>query len=121
MKPSADLEQLRLDDVPNYRQSDPMTSRAAGESMKPVLRQEQQRVLDALCQLGTGTAYEVRCLLADGGVVRQQNCVAKRCSELVELGMIRASGTTRPGSSNRQLMAWVPTATGWRTAEEVAA
>lgn len=86
------------------RQSDPWTARAAGRSMQgQVLRDQQQLVLDAVRYLGTATAWEVH---RDVCTLIQQNVIAKRLSELRDLGLVRVAGPPRPGSSHRLLQVW---------------
>ena len=92
----------------------------------PVLRFQQALVLQALDlltlpqQFGgrVPTAYDVHRFL---GRVIQQNVIAKRCTELRELGLIADSGHTRPGSSGRRLICWSVTDAGRVALREVEA
>lgn len=92
------------------RASDPATSRDAGRSMSgAVLRVQQRQVLRAVAWLGTATSYEVHRHL---GYRVQQNVAVKRLGELRELGLVRETGATRPGSSKRSLLVFEATEDG---------
>lgn len=109
--------QTRLDfDAPATRgasrASDPATSREAGRSMQgKALKQQQEDVLRAARRTGRDfTAYEVWSYMErtftrrpDGSVVGpiKENVISKRLGELRDLGLMRLTGTTRPGSSYR--------------------
>lgn len=81
------------------RATDPATSRDAARSLSgPVLRDQQALVLRSVDWLIEASAWEIHCHL---GYRVQQNVVAKRLGELVDLGMVRFTGKTRPGSSHR--------------------
>lgn len=69
------------------------------------LTSDQTWVINALAS-GPATAYELQTRLAGMGIHRQQNCVAKRLSELAELGLIERTGERRPGASSRKLDEW---------------
>lgn len=88
------------------RKSDPTTAVAAGRSMSGAhLRDQQRLVLHAAEVCGHwakgATAYEVWSLLNRQGNRIKENVVSKRLGELAELGMVRLTGATRPGSSHR--------------------
>lgn len=106
----------------NSRATDPATSVEAGATMTGAVVNDQQRlVLDALDLLhGTFgvTAWEV---VRWSGHNLQQNVIAKRCTELRELGLIVDSGHTRPGSSGRRLICWTVTDAGRAALREVEA
>lgn len=102
------------------RLSDPDTSATAAASMAAVLRPEQERVLAAIRFVdewngGQGaTAYEIQQRLWSCGIRREQNSIAKRCSELHDdpqfaLYLIEDRSLRRPGRSGRPLIAWFPT------------
>lgn len=96
-----------FDDQLRVRHSDPATAQAAATAIAEVVNLECCRVLDALRDLeGNATAYEVVLRLRSAGIDRQQNCVARRLTDLRDAGLVRDSGRTRPGSSNRQLIVW---------------
>lgn len=90
------------------RHADAVTSAAAAESIRPVLGTECHRVLEVIRRAGWvgATAHEIRCVLRADGVDRDQNVVARRCSDLRDAGLIVDSGRTRSGRSNRQLIVW---------------
>ena len=93
------------------RASDPRTSRDAGRSMTgQVLRDQQALVLG--CVGSTATAWEITTTLLRRGHRVQQNVVAKRLSELRELGLVRLTGGTRPGSSHRHQQVYALTERG---------
>lgn len=100
--------------VPMARGTDPPTSHAAAASMTPEALGAQLRsvlwALDHHSNHGTrpgGTAHEVVMVLAYGSVpAPQQSVVARRLTDLRERGLIRDTGTTRPGASNRELTVW---------------
>lgn len=82
------------------RQSDPATSREAARSVSgTVLRDQQALVLSAVGY--AATAYEVWERLSARGHRVKENVCSKRLGELRELGMVRLTGMTRPGSSSR--------------------
>lgn len=94
------------------RGSDPATSREAGRSMSgQVLRDQQALVLGSVSASGS-TAWQVTCDLLRRGHTVQQNVVAKRLGELRDLGMVRLTGETRPGSSSRHLQVFALTDAG---------
>lgn len=102
------------------RASDPPTSKAAAESLPaPVLSVQRHAVLAAVEAIERfnphkvgATAYEVMARMAFTGHGPAQNIVARRLTDLRELGFVEDSGVTRPGGSNRPLVAWRITATG---------
>ena len=92
------------------RSTDPQTSHDAGRSLfGSILRDQQRLVLGAVAHLGTATAWEVHSKVC---TLVQQNVVAKRLGELVTLGMVRPTGATRPGSSQRQQIVYEATDAG---------
>lgn len=74
-----------------------------------VLRDQQRLVLGAVAHLGTATAWEVHSKVC---TLIQQNVVSKRLGELVELGMVRPTGATRPGCSSRSQIVYEATEAG---------
>lgn len=89
------------------RADDPDTSKAAAASIAPAIPEDCRRVLDVVrARPGGVTAWEVRCVLSASGVDRDQNCVARRLSDLRDAGLVVDSGTRRPGRSARQLIVW---------------
>lgn len=101
------------------RRSDPATSHAAAESMTPeVLSKQRTQVLWAACDVhrrngaAGATAWDVVRRLSFTGHAPQQSVVARRLDDLEVLGLVERTELTRPGSSSRHLMVWVPTAEG---------
>lgn len=103
------------------RADDPSTSKAAADAIAPILANECNLVLEAIRTLtevkGNGaTAYEVRNYLRDElGHDSDQNCVARRCTDLKNTGLIENPNDWQRQSpkSKRWLMVWVPTPDGW--------
>lgn len=92
------------------RADGPQTSRDAGRSMSgAVLRDQQRLVLGAVAHLGTATAWEVHSKACN---LVQQSVISKRLGELVALGMVRPTGATRPGSSQRSQIVYEVTEAG---------
>lgn len=91
------------------RATDPATSHTAAALIEPALRPEQARCMDLLRAMGQATAHEITLALYRQDIDRDQNCVAKRLSELRDLGLIEDTGMTRPGRSRRPLIVWRPT------------
>lgn len=94
------------------RRSDPHTSRDAGRSMSgDVLRDQQALVLGALSWHEDATAFELwgdlwQRFLPGHPRGPKENVVARRLTELHEMGLIRLTGDTRPGSSSRRQQVW---------------
>lgn len=103
---------------PLVRATDPETSHAAAESIVPALGAQRRQVLWALveCERHGGmtgaTAAEIVMRLAYTGAAPQQSVVARRLTDLRDLGLVVDSGETRPGTSARQLIAWASTEAG---------
>ena len=97
-----------FDDQLRVRASDPDTSRAAAESIKPVLGAECSRVLAAVESRGSmgATAYEALLVLERDGRRRQQSVVSRRLTDLRDAGLLRDSGCRRPGMTGRWLIVW---------------
>lgn len=102
------MAETLFDDQLRVRASDPDTSRAAAESIRPALGAECSRVLAAVESRGHigATAFEVTRSLEGVGVERDQNCVARRLTDLRDAGLVRDTGMRRPGKSNRGLIVW---------------
>jgi len=91
------------------RRTDPLTSHAAARSMKPdALSKQRTAVLNVVRAL-YGTPYDGAtawdCARSIGA---QQSVMARRLLDLEELGYVRRTTRTRPGSSGRALIVWVP-------------
>lgn len=82
----------------------------------PVIRDQQRLVLHAVqvcCRfVDDVTAYEAWDLLHDQGNRIKENVVSKRLGELAEMGLVRLTGKSRPGSSSRAQQAYGVTDTG---------
>jgi DNA-binding PadR family transcriptional regulator len=79
----------------------------------PVLRDQQKLVLVGVrLNGGNATAYEVTLALARAAGPIQQSVASKRLGELVERGMVRLTGTTRPGISQRRQRVYEVTPAG---------
>ena len=91
---------------PTARESDPPTSHDAADHHDG-LSAQRRMVLAALADKGHATAYELLCHLATyRPIVPQQSVIARRLTDLHELGLVEDTGTTRPGSSKRRLIVW---------------
>lgn len=95
------------------RPGDPDTSHAAAASIADGLSAQRRSVFDAVAAVERtnphrvgATAYEVQALLAYSGHAPQQSVIARRLSDLRDLGLVVDSGVRRPGSSGRQLICW---------------
>jgi hypothetical protein len=79
------------------RTADPATSHAAAESIAPVLHIELRRVLAIITRAGAhgATAREVQGALRDAGIDRERGSVARRITDLVQVGAVRNSGAVR--------------------------
>jgi hypothetical protein len=90
------------------RFADPDTSVAAASSIRPALGAECSRVLAEVVERGNhgATAYEVVQALRSHGIDRDQNCVARRCTDLRDAGLLVDTTERRPGKSGRQLIVW---------------
>ena len=84
------------------RTTDPDTSHSAAASMIDHLGHQRRQVMACIGVVGGATAYEVAERLG-----LQQNVVARRCTDLRELGRIIDSGRRRPGSSGRLGIVWI--------------
>ena len=76
----------------------------------PVLRDQQALVLSAVGY--AATAFEVWERLTARGHRVKENVCSKRLSELRDLGMVRLTGMTRPGSSARRQQVFAVTDEG---------
>lgn len=86
---------------PRSRATDTHTARAAADSMTPAALNRQCRaVLDVVADLGNygATAFDVYV-----NTDIQQSVASRRLTDLRRNGLVRDSGTTRSGSSGRQL------------------
>lgn len=101
------IESTLFDDQLRVRHIDPITSAAAAESIRPALGAECSRVLEVIRERRSATQWEIKQHLASAGVERDGNCIARRCTDLRDAGLIVESGETRPGRTGRQQTVWV--------------
>lgn len=99
--------QATLFELGHSRPTDPQTSKDAAVSMLPAAKRECALVLETVrARNGQATAWEVRCDLATRGYERDQNCIARRLTDLRDEGLIEDSGQRRTGRSNRLQIVW---------------
>jgi len=97
-----------------YRHADPVTSRAAAESLTPeALGKEQGRVLRAISMhAGEANRDQVASYLS-----ADRSCVSRRITDLRDSGLVEDTGRTRPGPTGRQQTVWALTDAGRRRVE----
>jgi hypothetical protein len=103
------MTQLSLfDDGPQLaRQSDPVTSQAAAEEVRPKIGQLQQAFLAALAAIGKpATANEVGAKAVAMGLAVNAESVRKRLSEVERVRMIQLVGIQRCSVTNKLAEAW---------------
>lgn len=93
-----------LDDLPLFRRTDPVTSKAAGVAAREFEHEHERVILEALAD-GPGTKDEIagRC-----GLTEQQ--VIRRMARLERTGRVADTGTTRRTTSGRMATVWKATA-----------
>lgn len=102
---------------PNVRTSDPHTSRDAAASLDPAtLGRQQAAVIASLAARREATCEEIA-----GDVGNYPNRVARRITDLHDLGLVADTGSTRAASSGRQQIVWHLTDAGRARAQEIAA
>jgi hypothetical protein len=103
------MNQLTLfDDGPQLaRQSDPVTSQAAAEEVRPKIGQLQAAFLAALTAIGKpATANEVGAKAVAMGLAVNAESVRKRLSEVERVRMIQLVGIQRCSVTNKLAEAW---------------
>lgn len=87
---------------------DPVTSHIAAESMADHLTDQQALVLRTIRDAGDDgrTAHDIALRLSTPSWQAQANVMARRCTDLADLGLIVAVGT-RPGATGRPRQVWV--------------
>ena len=103
------MNQLSLfDDGPQLaRQSDPVTSQAAAEEVRPKIGQLQAAFLAALTAIGKpATANEVGAKAVAMGLAVNAESVRKRLSEVERVRMIQLVGIQRCSVTNKLAEAW---------------
>jgi len=100
----SDYYSTAVDELPLFRRTDPVTSKAAGRAAREFLGDHERRILEALAA-GPGTKDEIasRC-----GLTEQQ--VARRMHGLKRAGLVEPTGETRPSRSGRPERVWKATA-----------
>lgn len=90
------------------RQSDPVTSQAAAEDIRPKLSGLREAFVLALADLGGGpcTAREVAERAREMGLHRETESVRKRASELEGLGLIQCQELQRCKHTGRPAEGW---------------
>jgi len=104
------MTQLSLfDDGPQLaRKSDPVTSQAAAEEVRPKIGQLQQAFLEALAAIGKpATANEVGAKAVAMGLAGNAESVRKRSAEVERSGMVRVAGIQRCSVTAKLAEAWV--------------
>ena len=105
------MNQLTLfsDDGPQLaRQSDPVTSQAAAEEIRPKVGQLQAAFLAALTAIGKpATANEVGAKAVAMGLAGNAESVRKRAAEVERVRMIKVVGIQRCGVTGKLAEAWV--------------
>ena len=103
------MNQLTLfDDAPQLaRASDPVTSQAAAEEVRPKIGQLQAAFLAALTAIGKpATANEVGAKAVAMGLAVNAESVRKRLSEVERVRMIQLVGIQRCSVTNKLAEAW---------------
>jgi hypothetical protein len=104
------MNQLTLfDDAPQLaRASDPPTSQAAAEDIRPKLSGLREAFVLALADLGGGpaTAREIGERAREMGLHRETESVRKRASELEGLGLIQCQELQRCKHTGRPAEGW---------------
>ena len=97
-----------FDDGPQLaRQSDPVTSQAAAEEVRPKIGQLQQAFLSALAAIGKpATANEVGARAVAMGLAGNAETVRKRLAELRRNGLIQLAEEKRCNCTGQRAEAW---------------
>jgi len=94
-----------FDELPLFRATDPVTSRAGARHVRLRLASQQHRLLavyghpsafDGITDEEAGTLSQL--------AANPKCCYWKRCSELRAKGLIRDTGRTLPGSAGAEMM-----------------
>lgn len=92
------------------RHTDPATSWAAARRDRFSLRLavlDTIRLLDRAYHQGA-TVAEITATLADRGIDRQENSIARRVTSLRKAGLVRTTGQTRDGGRGADQTVWEP-------------
>lgn len=96
----SDYYSTAVDDLPLFRRTDPVTSRAAGRAAREFLGDHERRILEALAA-GPGTKDEIasRCGLSEQQVIRRR-------ASLLRSGRVVLTGDTRRTASGHHAEVW---------------
>ena len=96
----SDYYSTAVDELPLFRRTDPVTSKAAGQAAREFLGDHERRILEALAA-GPGTKDEIagRC-----GLTEQQ--VARRRAGLLRYGLVVLTGERRRTPSGNTAEVW---------------
>ena len=96
----SDYYSTAVDELPLFRRTDPVTSKAAGQAAREFLGDHERRILEALAA-GPGTKDEIaiRC-----GLTEQQ--VIRRRAALLRSGRVVLTGDTRRTASGHPAEVW---------------
>ena len=96
----SDYYSTAVDELPLFRRTDPVTSKAAGQAAREFLGDHERRILEALVA-GPGTKDEIasRC-----GLTEQQ--VARRRAGLLRHGLVVLTGERRRTPSGNTAEVW---------------
>jgi hypothetical protein len=92
---------MLFDDLPLFRDCDPITSKKGGKAVAP-RRASQAMLLLSYYQYATLTDEQAG--MASGLALKPRCCYWKRCSELRALGYIRDTGQTRISTAGSPMM-----------------
>ena len=99
----SDYYSTAVDELPLFRRTDPVTSKAAGRAAREtgLVGRHERLILEALAA-GPGTKDEIAG--RTGELTEQQ--VARRMHGLHRAGLVEPTGTTRPSRSGRPERVW---------------
>ncbi len=87
------------------RWSHPETSHAAARSVRNI-RASQRAILALFHKYGSMTLEELACRAKSADLPMSESGVRTRCSELVRLGELRDTGSSKPSRSRRRCIVW---------------
>jgi predicted transcriptional regulator len=92
---------FQMPEFPRVRKTDPVTSHEAAESIKPVVNQHYQTILNCLKDHGS---------LGKDGIASltslEANQVSRRLNEMEKMGFIKLTGRTVKSNSGRSEREW---------------
>lgn len=99
----SDYYSTAVDELPLFRRTDPVTSKAAGRAARETgLVGRHERLILAALAAGPGTKDEIA---GRTGELSEQQ-VARRMHGLHRSGLVEPTGTTRPSRSGRPERVW---------------